>query len=677
MPSRRWRRRGSVLFASYLVASLVPISVIGAVAVQGYNKTGLEYVRDQARAQAAVIEEMAIAPALRGVDLSEGLNTAERARLEAATDLAVFKGSVRHLRLRSFAGTVEFSDDGRVEGIVPVDDAAFRAAAAGGTDVRIIEADQKPDSVIRVVRPVIASANGKAVGVLVVYLPYEAIATTVQDRTRRETARLAFSLVGLFAVLALISWWTTRALRQHADTHEYQSLHDSLTGLPNRELFRIRMEDALARGRRGEHGAFVLIDLDHFKEVNDTLGHHAGDELLRVVGRRLRDSLRTDDTVARLGGDEFGMVLPRGGGREETLALLTRVRHELGEEVILEGVSVSVEASFGVCFYPEGAETVEDLLQHADSAMYLGKTGQGGIMVYESTTPHHGTHALELQRELRQAVTRNELVLHYQPKLELGSGQVNCLEALVRWQHPDRGLLLPAEFLPVAERCAVIDSLTTWVLRRALADYTAWSAAGHDWTVAVNISARNLRSLGFADTVDRILQEAGVPPNRLHLEITETALALDAKLAMRVVEALADLGVSMSIDHYGVRFTGLAQLFTANISEIKIDRTFLTDLRDNEQDRAIVRSVVDIGHSLGCAVTAHGVESQDVLSYLIEAGCDQAQGYLWLRPCLWTEVARVFGNTTGPTNTISANAASGGSAKQSPPQQAGLRSKGA
>jgi diguanylate cyclase len=657
MLGHRWRRRGSSLFAIYVVASLVPISVIGAVAIRGDNERGLEFGRDQARAQAAVIEEMAIAPALRGADLSLGLNSAERAGLEAATDLAIFKGSVAHLRLRSFAGAVEFSDEGLVEGSVPVNDPGFQSAAAGGTDVRVIESDQESDSLIRVLQPVVPAANGKATGVLEIYLPYAAIATKVHAEVRRESTRLALSLGGLFAVLALVSWWTTRALRQNAASHEYQALHDPLTGLPNRELFRRSAEAALERGRRGEHGAMVLIDLDHFKEVNDTLGHHAGDELLRSIARRLEESLRTDDTVARLGGDEFGLVMPRAGGRAGTVALLTQIRAELSREMVLDGVSLSVEASFGVCFYPEGAKTVEELLQHADNAMYQGKHGRGGVVVYEPASPHHGTHALEVQRELSEALERDQLSLHYQPKLELENGQVTCVEALVRWQHPERGLLLPAEFLSVAERSDVIETLTSWVLRRALADYTAWTAAGYDWKVAVNISARSLRSMEFDATVGQILGETGVPPHRLHLEVTETALTVDSDVARQVVMAIAARGVSVSVDHFGMCFTDLSQLFTVNVSEIKIDRTFLTDLTSNEQDRAIVRSVIDIGHSLGCSVTAQGVESQEVADFLREAGCDQAQGYLWFHPSPWTQVARVFGSPTAkPPTTASAAA---------------------
>jgi diguanylate cyclase (GGDEF)-like protein len=649
MTSLRRQRTGSRLFILYAVASLVPVSILGAVLVRGYQGEGLSRGLDQGRAQAAVIEQMAIAPALSGADLSAGVTSAQRDRLQAATDLAIFSGSVSRLHLLSLEGIVVFSDDGSVLGAVPANDPAFRSAAAGRTDVRIVENGPQSSVAIRVLEPVIPTSIGQVAGVLEVYLPYAAIAAKVQAETDLAIIRLALGLIGLYAVLALISWGTTRTLRRYAADHLHQALHDPLTGLPNRELFRRAAEDALARGRHGERGAVALIDLDHFKEVNDTLGHHAGDELLKIVGRRLVESLRTDDTVARLGGDEFGLILPRGGSREETLELLTRVKRELGEEVILDGVSLSVEASFGVCFYPDCAETVEGLLQNADAAMYQGKHGTAGVVVYEPGTPQHATHALVMQGELRGALERDELVLYYQPKMELATGRVSGVEALVRWQHPERGLLPPSEFLPVAERSELIEPLTEWVLRRALADYTAWTAAGFDWTVAVNISARNLGSLTFADRVRHILQETGVRPDRLHVEVTETALAFDTGLARDVFGALAMQGISMSIDDFGIGYTSLSQLRTLKVSEVKIDQTFVAGLPGNEQDRAIVRSVIDLGHNLGCMVTAEGVEYQDVADWLVDAGCDYAQGYLWLRPRPWIEVARAVGTSSAAT----------------------------
>jgi diguanylate cyclase (GGDEF)-like protein len=643
MASSDRRRTGSRLFAIYAAASLVPVAVLGAVLVRGYHGQALERGRDQGRAQAAVIGEMAIGPALTGADLSTGLNDGERERLRSATDLAIFHGSVAHLRLRSFDGAVAFSDDGSVLGAVSPSDPGFTAAASGRTDVQIVDDERQANGAsVRVLQPVIAAASGQSIGVLEVYLPYDAIAAKVEAETRHAIWHMGLSLLGLYAVLALISWWTTRSLRRHADEHEHQALHDPLTGLPNRELFRRTAEHALQGSRRGEGGALVLVDLDHFKAVNDTLGHHAGDELLKVVAQRLYGSLRTDDTVARLGGDEFGMILPRATDREATVALLARVRRDLAEEITLDGVSLSVEASFGVCFYPDDATSPEEVLRHADAAMYQGKHGTTGVVVYEPASGQHPTHSLVVQQELRHALERDELVLHYQPKLDLGTGAVHGVEALVRWEHPDRGLLPPADFLPVAERSELIEPLTVWVLRRALADHALWSAQGIDWTVAVNVSARNLGSLDFARTVAALLAESHTPPERLHLEVTETALAFDPETAAAVVSDLASQGIQISVDDFGIGFTSLSQLRTLTVSEVKIDRTFVAGLSGSEQDRAIVGSVIDLGHGLGCTVTAEGVETEDVAQWLLDAGCDRAQGYLWMRPAPWGQVAEAF-----------------------------------
>ena len=644
MSPRRQRASASRLFAVYSLASLVPLCVLGAVLARGYHQQGVEQGRQQGLAQAAVIEEMAIAPALGGVDLASGLTTGERERLASATDLAIFSGSVTHLRLRSFDGRVPFSDDGSVTGAVAVTDPAFVAATRGRTSADIVT-DVDDVSAIRVLQPVVASSNGRAVGVLEVYLPYAAIAAKVQADTRRTILRLGLGLLGLFVVLALISWATTRALRRQAASHEHAALHDPLTELPNRELFRRAAEEAVSAPGAG--GALVLLDLDHFKEVNDGLGHHAGDELLRIVSRRLVGALRTDDTVARLGGDEFGLVLPRVTNAQEAVALLTAVQRALGEVMTLEHTAISVEASFGICLYPDGAATIEDLMQRADAAMYEGKRGAAGIVVYDPVlTPLHATQSLVLQHELREALTRDELALHYQPKVDLVSGAVRGVEALVRWNHPERGLLPPSQFLSVAEHSGLIKLLTTWVLNRALDDYLRWTAAGCDWTVAVNVSARNLDSPDFVGEVTSALRRRGIEADRLCLEVTESVLAADARTAMDVVNALAAAGVRTSIDDFGAGYTSLAQMRALQVTEVKIDRTFVSGLLQNAQDASIVAAIIDLGHRLGCEVTAEGVESADVAEWLAQQGCDHAQGFLWLRPRPWSEVAAFAASRT-------------------------------
>ena len=654
--ARRRVHKGTTLLAIYAAASLVPVAALGVMLMRGYHDAGVTRALDQGRAQAAVIEQMAISPAVRDADFGTGLTATESYRLRIATELAIFDQSVLRLRLLAFDGSVVFADDGS-SGTVSTSDRAFRRAAHGVTDATIMDADpgSGQKTVIRVLEQVVAKSNGRALGVLEVQLPYDDIAAQAAGETRRAILRLAIGLVSLYTVLGLISWWTTRALGRHAADREHQALHDGLTALPNRELFRRVADKAVERAHQGgSGGALVLIDLDRFKEVNDTLGHHAGDELLQVVGRRLQESLRTDDTVARLGGDEFGILLPGESDRAATVELLTRVREAVAGEVTIDGATLTVDASFGICFFPDDADTVEDLLKNADAAMYQGKHGPTGVVVYEGSAARPATDSLVLQRELRRAISDEQLVLRYQPKLHLASGQVSCVEALVRWQHPERGLLPPLDFVPVAERSDLIEPLTRWVLRQALADCARWADAGHPWSVAVNVSARNLASHEFVETVREALATTAVPPERLYLEITETAVAFDAGQVRDVVDRLAELGVSVSVDDFGVGYTGLSQLRAMSIREIKIDRAFIAHLEDSQQDRAIVASVIDLAHGLGCTVTAEGVETQEVADWLADAGCDHGQGYLWLRPSPWQEIvpARdVSGTALPPTPT--------------------------
>jgi diguanylate cyclase len=642
-PSKSMPHVGSRLFAAYAAASLVPVVLLGAVLVRGAQEEALESGLEQGRAQAAVIEEMAIAPALTGTDLDQQLTAEERQRLQGATDLAIFHGSVIRLRLRGFRGRVVFSDNGSTAGALPTSHPAFGAAAVGRTDVAIV---QDPDGahgqVIRVLQPVVAKATGQSTGVLELYLPYSTIAKHVQAQMRRTYWRLAAGLTALYAVLAFIAWSTTRRLRRHATRHQHEALHDALTGLPNRKWFREQAEDAVERGQHDAHGAIVLVDLDRFKDVNDTLGHHAGDELLRVVAQRLPASLRTDDTVARLGGDEFGMILPGIPDAAHALQLLARVREELATPIVLDGVPLSIEASFGVALYPAHGNTVELLLQHADAAMYQGKRGTSGIVVYESATATHPTQWLIVQGELRRALEHHELVLHYQPKVELATGQICGVEALVRWDHPQRGLLSPAEFLPAVEQSSLIDPLTRWVLRRALTDHAAWTALGLPWPVAVNVSARNLEVEVFPGSVAELLAQFGVPANQLHLEITETALAADAVAAAQTVAALAGQGIAISIDDFGEGYTSLSQLRNLPIAELKIHQSFVMDLERDERDRAIVRSLIGLADGLGCRVTAEGVETADAANWLAAAGCECAQGYLFSKPLPYDELVNRY-----------------------------------
>ncbi|MEV6299065.1 bifunctional diguanylate cyclase/phosphodiesterase [Actinoplanes sp. NPDC051861] len=645
-PRRARRRPGARtstrLFATYAAASLVPVMALGAMMVQTYRADAAEQGRAQGLSQAAVIAEMAIAPALNTGEtlpsdgLNDGLTTAQLDGMRAATEQAVFRGSVLRLRLRSFTGRVVFSDDGSTSGGVLTSDPDFQAAAAGESRAAVM-AEQI--QVIRVVQPQVASASGQSVGVLEVYLPYDAIADQIHAQMERTWWRLGGALVALYLVLALLAWSTTRSLSRYAARQEYQATHDALTGLPNRAAYRAHAEVVLGNAERnGAIGAIVLVDLNRFKEVNDTLGHHAGDELLRVVADRMGSALGPDDLLARLGGDEFAILLP-GRARDEAVALLESMRDRVSDEMVLDGVPLSIEASFGVALYPEHGLQLEKLKQRADTAMYQGKRGAADVVVYAGGDTGQSHQWLVIQAELRHALERDELVLFYQPKVGLPAGEISGVEALVRWQHPQRGLLPPGEFLPAAEHSGLIVPLTEWVLRRALAGQARWTAYGWDWSLSVNVSARNLEVPGFPQLVRDMLVEFGTPPERLILEITETALASDTDSVLRTIMELGELGVGISVDDFGAGYTSLAYLRGLPITEIKIDRAFVSDVVRDPQSQAIVRSVIELAHGLGSHVTAEGVETAEIGYWLAAAGCDQAQGYFFGRPAPWPEIS--------------------------------------
>ena len=636
--ARRGTKPGARLFLVYVLASLVPVAVLGAVLVHNEQNSGAARALAQGRAQAAVIVQMAIAPALNGRDLSAGITGSELARLRQATDLAIYSGSLTAMRLLSFSGDVVFADDGTTADPSLRSDPAFQAAAAGKTEVAVTSAPRGDSQAIRVLQPVVPNATGRSTGVLELYLPYAPIAAVVRAEERATYLRLGGGLLILYFVLALISWSTNRRLSRYAKRQAHDATHDGLTDLPNRAGFRQFAREVI----RDRSGALVLIDLNRFKEVNDTLGHHAGDQLLQCVAQRLTEAVRTDDHVARLGGDEFGVILPDTTDRDSVLTLLESVHQALGSDVDIEGSTLTIEASFGVVFFPEHGTDLSQLMIDADAAMYQAKRGINRTVVWQPGAKAPTTRWHEVQAELARALEYDELVLHYQPKLDLADGHVVGVEALIRWNHPSRGLLLPAEFVPAAEASTLINPLTQWALRRALADQRAWKSRGADWTVAVNISARNLEWPDFASTVLRLLDAARGRPEELTLELTETAFAYDSATAEATIDALLRAGIHVSVDDFGTGSTGLLQLRTLAVNEIKIDRVFVRELADNSGDRNLARAVVELAHGMGSQVVAEGVEDDAAAAYLADIGCDQAQGYRYQRPAPWAELLVAF-----------------------------------
>ncbi len=457
------------------------------------------------------------------------------------------------------------------------------------------------------------SASSKVIGVLEIYLPYAPIAHSFAASNRAMTALIMLGLILLWIALSAISWSVTRRLRRSNAENEHMALHDLLTDLPNRALFVDRAGHAIAAARRSSQPVGIaIVDLDRFKEVNDTLGHHNGDDYLCRIATHLAEILRPGDTIARLGGDEFGLVLP-GVDAEHARPILDRVLHTLAADIDVAGVPVSSEASIGIAFWPIDGTEVTDLLQRADLAVHAAKETHQAILEYSADLAHFSPARLALVSQLRHAIAADELVLHYQPKLDLKTNRIVSVEALLRWQHPTRGLLVPADFLEIAESTGLIDPLTDWVLDHALAQLALWHAQGLIIDVAVNISARNLRNESLAGNVFRCLSEHGVEPEHLEIEITETALIADPRRAQVQLQRLRDHGVRVSLDDFGQGYTSLAQLGSLPLAELKIDRSFVAGMLTNANDRTIVSTVIDLGHKFGLEVVAEGAESADIL----------------------------------------------------------------
>jgi len=413
---------------------------------------------------------------------------------------------------------------------------------------------------------------------------------------------------------------------------QYQAYHDGLTDLPNRTLLDERLEAAVAGAQQsGQPLALLIMDLDRFKEVNDTLGHHAGDGLLRQVAARLQAARRARDTVARLGGDEFAMLVPDAsadGARTRASELL----EALGQPFSVEERVLEIGASIGIALYPEHGSDAETLLRHADVALYVAKRENGGAVVYGPEQDLHSATRLGLVGALRRAIENGELVLHYQPIVDRRTRRVSGVEALVRWQHPLQGLLLPDQFIPLAEETGLINLLSRWVLEAALQQCRTWQRAGLALPVSVNLSMRNLQDRGLPDTIAPLLEIYNVPPGWLTLEITESAVMADPDRALEVLGKLRGLGVRMAIDDFGTGYASLAYLKRLPVDQLKIDRAFTLNVCVDRSDLAIVRSVIELGHHLGLQMVAEGVEDAASWKQLIDLGCDQAQGYFFSRP---------------------------------------------
>jgi diguanylate cyclase (GGDEF)-like protein len=615
-----------------------------------------------ATSEARVITSSVLRGSLLASDFERQVGAKRREALDELFEVHVLGAGVLLAKLYAADGTVTYSTDHRLIGASSgAPELGHIAEARAGTirgDVTtapVADPASEPRKALRVYAPVAVPGG---TGVVAIFQDYAPIAQAAEAAFLPVAGIFEVVLILLFIVLLPILRRVTRRIQRQMDEIEYQALYDELTGLPNRALFRDRAQQAVATARRERGSASVLIlDVDRFREINDALGHEAGDVLLRELSHRLRELLRESDTLARLGGDEFGVLLP-AASIEDAVLLAARVHEALDVPVPLRGLPLEVATSVGVATYPEHGDDVDALLQHADVAMYVAKDAHAGTAVYDVELDTNDAARLALAGELRRAIERAELVVHYQPKAELASGRIVGAEALVRWEHPEHGLLTSDQFVPIAERTGLIKPLSFYVVAAALEQCRAWNEAGLELDVAVNLTIPDLLDLELPDRIGALLDRTGVRPEQLELEITESTILADPFRVRQVLTRLNEMGLRLAIDDFGTGYSSLAYLKRLPVQTIKIDRSFVTGMCDDQSDATIVRSTIDLGRNLGLAIVAEGVETQDTWNALRGLGCSLAQGYLIGRAMPGDELARRLGDQTSASGRrVAADAA--------------------
>jgi diguanylate cyclase (GGDEF)-like protein/PAS domain S-box-containing protein len=418
--------------------------------------------------------------------------------------------------------------------------------------------------------------------------------------------------------------------------------HDALTGLPNRLLLNARLEHSLQHACREGTGtslAVLFLDLDHFKKVNDSLGHAVGDHLLQLVAKRLLASVREEDTIARMGGDELAIVLGSLDDARYAATAAQKILDELANPFEIDGRELFVSASIGISIYPQNGRDAIALLKHADAAMYMAKSdGRNGYRFYSNELTVRACESFDLETNLYRALEREELFLHFQPQVSLQSGNIVGVEALVRWQHPEMGLVSPAKFIPLAEENGLIGVIGKWVLHTACAQAKAWQNDGlTPVRIAVNLSGRQLERINIVQEVDDVLKDTGLDPCYLELELTESSVMKRAERAVKTLDAFRELGITIAIDDFGTGYSSLSYLKRFPVDRLKIDRSFIRDIPQDANDVALARSIVALGHSLNLSVVAEGVETVAQRELLASMGCDEMQGFLYSKPCTASE----------------------------------------
>jgi diguanylate cyclase (GGDEF)-like protein len=612
---------------------------LGAAAILGFVRHTDTVQAERAaanRAQLAV--DAVVADALRPSDLRGPISASRRRELRNATRVLLQDGDTV-LVTASHRGRIFWaSDDVRIGRPESAEVAAAVRQSTLTSDVTSIPDPAVRTGRVRVLRSVVPlSFHGAGVAVAV-YQDYGPIRRDAREAFLPVAGILELILFVLFVLLVPLLARVSRRIARQLARIRYQAFHDDLTGLPNRLRFRAGVAEAVEEARHGRMDfAVLLVDLDRFKEVNDALGHDVGDELLVELGSRLGQALPANALLTRLGGDEFGVVVPEAT-EPDALRVAERVRTSIGELFVLDGLPVAVEGSIGIALCPEDGEDVDTLLRRADVAMYAAKERRLGIARYEPSFETTSAERLALMAELGHALDAGELVLYLQPQARLADREVVGAEALVRWVHPERGLIPPGDFVPFAERTGLGRRLSRFVLEAAIELLASWGD-GAPHRLAVNLSMVDLLDVTLPDEVERLLAEAGVEPGRLELEITEGVIMADPVRVGAVLERLREVGVKLAIDDFGTGYSSLAYLKSLPVDLLKIDRSFISGMAHDSRDVAVVHSAIELAHTLGLGVVAEGVEDEETFEALRELGCDVAQGYLIARPLPARELA--------------------------------------
>jgi diguanylate cyclase (GGDEF)-like protein len=611
---------------------------LGAAAILGFVRHTDTVQAERAaanRAQLAV--DAVVADALRPSDLRGPISASRRRELRNAT--RVLQDGDTVLVTASHRGRIFWaSDDVRIGRPESAEVAAAVRQSTLTSDVTSIPDPAVRTGRVRVLRSVVPlSFHGAGIAVGV-YQDYGPIRRDAREAFLPVAGILELILFVLFVLLVPLLARVSRRIARQLARIRYQAFHDDLTGLPNRLRFRAGVAEAVEEARHGRMDfAVLLVDLDRFKEVNDALGHDVGDELLVELGSRLGQALPANALLTRLGGDEFGVVVPEAT-EPDALRVAERVRTSIGELFVLDGLPVAVEGSIGIALCPEDGEDVDTLLRRADVAMYAAKERRLGIARYEPSFETTSAERLALMAELGHALDAGELVLYLQPQARLADREVVGAEALVRWVHPERGLIPPGDFVPFAERTGLGRRLSRFVLEAAIELLASWGD-GAPHRLAVNLSMVDLLDVTLPDEVERLLAEAGVEPGRLELEITEGVIMADPVRVGAVLERLREVGVKLAIDDFGTGYSSLAYLKSLPVDLLKIDRSFISGMAHDSRDVAVVHSAIELAHTLGLGVVAEGVEDEETFEALRELGCDVAQGYLIARPLPARELA--------------------------------------